>query len=227
MRRTKKTPPPVHPTSSEWVFQFWAWQLLFWALYRYFFHFPEWVDEFVFKPIVFVVPVLYFVLTKERRPLTSVGITTKRILRYVALGVGVGLVFFAEGIGVNIIRHQGVLKTQELLSTAGYSVGFLALLSLATACSEELLSRGFLFSRLFEQTKRVWYSIIMATGMFVAFHIPILVTSLKFQGPTLVLFFATSVVLGVANSIIYLQTKSLVTPILIHFFWNMTVSLFL
>ena len=63
--------------------------------------------------------------------------------------------------------------------------------------------------------------------MFVAFHIPILVTSLKFQGPTLILFVATSVVLAVVNSIIFFQTKSLVTPILIHFFWNMTVALFL
>jgi membrane protease YdiL (CAAX protease family) len=60
-----------------------------------------------------------------------------------------------------------------------------------------------------------------------AFHVPILVTSLKFQGPTLILFFFTTIVIAVINSVIYLQTKSLVGPILVHFFWNMTVALFL
>lgn len=225
--KQKKTFPkqPLHRT-TEWIFQFWAWQLLIWALYRYFFHFPEWVDEFIFKPAVFVVPVIWYVLQRERLSLATIGLTAKNIKRNILLGLGIGLVFTLEGMGVNIATH-GSLHLQQLQATAIYSIGFLALLSLATAFSEELLSRGFLFSRLYNQTKRLWYAIVMSTCMFVAFHIPILVTSLKFQGPTLILFFFTSIVLAVANSIVFFQTKSLVTPLLIHFFWNMTVALFL
>jgi len=226
MKKTKTNIKDLTQKSAEWIFQFWAWQLLFWALYRYFFHFPEWADEFVFKPLVFVVPVLVYVLRKERLSLTTVGLTRKNLKRNLLFGLGMGVIFFLEGIGVNIAAHGGV-QLQQLSTTAGYSIGFLVLLSLATAFSEELLSRGFLFSRLYNQTKRLWYSIGMSTAMFVAFHIPILVTSLKFQGPTLILFVATSVVLATVNSIIFFQTKSLVTPILIHFFWNMTVALFL
>ena len=226
MKKTQAKIKELKKKSTEWIFQFWAWQLLFWALYRYFFHFPEWADEFVFKPLVFVVPVLVYVLKKERLSLSTIGLTRNNLRRNFLFGLGMGVIFFLEGIGVNIATH-GDLKLQQLTATAGYSIGFLTLLSLATALSEELLSRGFLFSRLYEQTKRLWYSILLSTAMFVAFHIPILVTSLKFQGPTLILFVATSVVLAVVNSIVFFQTKSLITPILIHFFWNMTVALFL
>ena len=226
MKKIQTNTKELKQKSTEWIFQFWAWQLLFWALYRYFFHLPEWADEFVFKPLVFVLPVLVYVLKKERLSLVTIGVTQKNLKRNFLFGLGMGVIFFLEGIGVNVAAH-GSIQLQQLTATAEYSLGFLVLLSLATAISEELLSRGFLFSRLYNQTKRLWYSILLSTAMFVAFHIPILVTSLKFQGPTLMLFVATSVVLAVVNSIIFFQTKSLVTPILIHFFWNMTVALFL
>jgi len=226
MKKTSKQPKVVVHKGAEWIFRFWAWQLLFWALYRYFFHLPEWADEFIFKPLVFVVPVLVYVLKKEHLTLASIGLTKKNFGKHVLFGLGMGAIFFLEGLGVNVATHGGV-HLQQLSATAGYSIGLLICLSLATALTEEILSRGFLFSRLYNQTKRLGYSILLSTAMFVAFHIPILVTSLKFQGATLILFVATSIVLAVANSIILFQTKSLVTPILIHFFWNMTVALFL
>ncbi|MFH0749371.1 MAG: CPBP family intramembrane glutamic endopeptidase [Candidatus Gottesmanbacteria bacterium] len=216
--KTKKT--------TEWIFQFWAWQLLIWALYRYYFHFPEWVDEFIFKPLVFVAPVIWYVVKREHLNLTTVGLTLKHGIKSIIIGLGIGTVFLLEGVAINIARY-GSLQMQQLSTVATYSFLFLVLLSLATAFSEELLSRGFLLSRLFAQTKRMWYSIIMSTLLFVAFHVPILVTSLKFQGPTLILFFSTSVVIAVINSFLFLQTKSLISPLLVHFFWNMTVALFL
>jgi membrane protease YdiL (CAAX protease family) len=213
-------------TSTEWIFQFWAWQLLFWALYRYFFKFPESTDEFIFKPLVFVIPVLWYVLKKERRSLTSIGLTTHELWKNIFIGLGVSAIFIGEGIMANIYKH-GHLVLQPIASVASYSIPFIFVLSFATAFTEELLSRGFLFSRLYEQTKKIWYAVIVSTLMFMAFHIPILATSLKFQGPTLVLFFWTTLSLGIINSIFYFQTKSLVVPILVHLFWNITVALLL
>ncbi len=209
----------IEHKSTEWIFQFWAWQLLFWALYRYFFKFPEWTDEFIFKPIVFVFPVLWYVIQKERQTLASIGLTTNHLWRNILIGLGVSTIFIVEGMIVNVSKH-GHLVLQPL-------VLYMLILSLVTAFSEELLCRGFFFSRLLTQTKKIWYAIIVATLMFMAFHIPILVTTLKFQGPTLILFFWTTLSLGIINSIFYLQTKSLVIPILIHLFWNVTVAVLL
>jgi membrane protease YdiL (CAAX protease family) len=226
MQKKMAQAKPIKHTSAEWIFQFWAWQLLFWALYRYFFKLPEWTDEFIVKPLVFVVPVLWYVLKKEKAPLSSIGVTGKNFFKNVLIGLGISAIFIGEGILVNIYKN-GHLVIQPIANVASYSILFLFVLSLATSCTEELLSRGFLFSRLYEQTKKMWYAIIVSSLMFMAFHIPILATTLKFQGPTLILFFWTTLSLGIVNSIFYLQTKSLVVPILIHLFWNITVALLL
>ncbi len=218
--------PPTKHTTTEWIFQFWAWQLLFWALYRYFFKFPEWTDEFLFKPLVFVAPVIWYVMTKEKASLTTIGLTSRHFFKNVLIGLGVGALFVGEGILVNIYKH-GALVIQPITSISSYTIPFIFILSFATAFTEELLSRGFFFSRLLTQTKKIWYAVIVSSLMFMAFHIPILVTTLKFQGPTLILFFWTTLTLGIINSIFYLQTKSLVVPILIHLFWNVTVAVLL
>lgn len=212
--------------STEWIFQFWAWQLLFWALYRYFFKLPEWADEFLFKPLVFIAPVLWYAVKKEHVSFASVGLTTKYFWRNVAIGFAVGALFIAEGLIANIYKY-GRITIQPIAAIASYGFASLLIISLATAFSEELLSRGFFFSRLYRETKKIWYSIILSTLMFLAFHIPILVTTLKFQGTTLILYFFMTLFLGVTNCIFFFLTKSLVVPILVHLFWNITVALLL
>jgi len=213
-------------SSTEWVFQFWAWQLLAWSLYRYFFRFPEPVDEFLVKPVIFILPVLWFVLKKEKRGIGTIGITSKNLLQSVLIGCGFGLLFAGEAILANIFKY-GSLTLTPTTAVLLYGIPMMFILSLSTSISEELLSRGFFFSRLYEASKNLIRSVIMSTLLFVAFHIPILLTSLRFQGTTLILFFMTSIVLGIANSLIYYRTKSLVAPILVHLFWNMTVAVFL
>jgi membrane protease YdiL (CAAX protease family) len=212
--------------STEWVFQFWAWQLLAWSLYRYFFRLPEPVDEFLVKPVVFILPVLWFVLKKEKRGIGTIGITSKNLLQSILIGCGFGFLFGGEAILANVFKY-GSLTLTPTTAILLYGLPMMFILSLVTSISEELLSRGFFFSRLYETSKNLIHAVVMSTLLFVAFHIPILLTSLRFQGTTLILFFMTSIVLGIANSLIYYRTKSLVAPILVHFFWNMTVAVFL
>lgn len=214
---------------QDWVFRFWAWQALVWCLYRYFTAnagISETTEEFFIKPIVFVVPVLLYLIFREHRSIESVGITRKNLSFSVVLGVGFGVLFAGEAIAANILKFGGLYIDPESVGRM-YGIPLIFLLSFATAFSEELLSRGFFFNRLYETTKRLWYAAILSSLMFVAFHIPILLTSLRFTGTTLILFFLTNVVLGIANSLIFSKTKSLIAPILIHLFWNVTVAMFL
>lgn len=208
------------------VFRLWAWILLFWSVYRYFFHLPEWLDEFVIKPLVFVGPVLWYVLRRERRRLGSLGLTSKHLFTSIYIGLGFGFIFALEGLAANAIKY-GKLTIAPIEAFEQYGLAMLLLLSLATAVSEEILSRGFLFTRLYEKTKSLPYASLLSTLMFVSLHVPILVTSLKLQGFTLVLFFVTNLVLGFANSLLVYNTGSIVAPILVHLFWNMTVALYL
>ncbi|MBI3577282.1 CPBP family intramembrane metalloprotease [Candidatus Gottesmanbacteria bacterium] len=217
---TKKT------TTLEPVYQLWGWILLGWSLYRYFLKLPEWVDEFIAKPLVFVGPVLWYVVNKEKKRLESVGLTTKNFFPSLYAGIGLGFLFALEGIVANAIKY-GKLNIVPIAALQQYGLIALLLLSVATAFSEELLNRGFLFNRILEKSKSAPYAALVSTILFVLLHVPILVTSLKLQGITLVLFFVTDVVLGLATSVLFYRFRSLVAPILIHVFWNMTVALYL
>ena len=137
-------------TSLEPIYQLWGWIVIVWALYRYFFHLPEWADEFIFKPFVFLFPVIWYVRTREKRSLESLGITTKNIFTSIYIGLGIGFVFSLEGIMSNVLKYG---KVELLPNTVfeQFGIGMMLLLSFATAVSEEVLSRGFVFSRLFEK----------------------------------------------------------------------------
>lgn len=208
------------------VFRLWAWILLGWSLYRYFFTLPEWFDEFILKPLVFVGPVLWYLRSIEKRNLASLGLTTKNLFTSIYIGLGFGFIFALEGLAANAIKY-GKLTIQPIQAFTENGLLLLLVLSLATAISEEILSRGFLFTRIYEKTKNLPYASILSTLMFVSLHVPILVTSLRLQGFTLVLFFVTNLILGFANSLLMYNTRSVVAPILVHLFWNMTVALYL
>lgn len=214
------------PHTLEPVYQVWGWTLLAWSLYRYFFKLPETVDEFIAKPLVFLGPLLWYVVKIEKRDLISLGLTTKNLFMNLYVGIGFGFVFALEGIAANAIKY-GKIQINPIAAFEQYGMVMLLVLSVATAVSEEILNRGFLFGRIMEKTKNLPKAVILSTLLFVLLHVPILVTSLHLQGTMLILFFLTDFILGMANSLLYYNTKSLLAPILVHVFWNMTVALYL
>lgn len=215
------------PPKQRWnVYQVWGLILLLWGLYRYYVHLPEWADEFILKPVIFVVPVVWFVLRYERRPLESLGLTTKNLFRSIYMGLAFGGLFALEGLAANYFKY-GKITINPIEAYHQYGIVLLLILSLATAYSEELLSRGFVFRRVLEEKKNLWTAASLSTLMFMFLHVPILILSLKLQGMTLVVFFVTDFIIGFVNSLLYYNTGSLVTPILVHLFWNMTVALYL
>lgn len=226
MAKKKKPVQKPFVTTPSTVFRLWAWILLTWGLYRYFIKLPEWTDEFFFKPLIFVVPVLWYVFTKEKRTLESLGVTGKKLMNSLYIGLGFGMMFALEGILSNSIKN-GTLTIHPIAALEENGLIPLLIISLATAFSEEVLNRGFIFKRLFESTKNIVYSIGLSSVMFVFLHIPILVTSTHLTGPTLIIFFVTNLIIGCINSVLLVSTGSLVAPILVHVFWNMTVALYL
>jgi len=203
----------------------WAWILLTWSLYRYFVRLPEWADEFIFKPFVFVLPVLWYVLKKEKRPLTSIGLTGSNFFKSIYIGLGFGALFAVEGLLAHVIKY-GRVEVNPIVAFQEYGF-FLLFVSLATAFSEELLNRGFVFNRLYENTGNLARAACIGAILFLCLHVPILLTINKLTGMTLVLFFVTDFILAIANSMLFSITGSLVAPILVHIFWNMTVALYL
>jgi|SRR3989344_2950541 len=221
--QTKTTPSLKQPFDPIHV---WAYIAIAWALYRYFFKFSEAIDELIFKPLIFVLPVILYVLKKEKRPLASLGLVSSNFVRNMFIGIGFGIVFVAEGIFANISKY-GSLQMAPLDVVSQYGIPVMILLTFATALTEEIMNRGFLFNRMYEQSRNLIKTTLITALLFMILHIPVLVTSLHLQGTALILFFATDFILALANNMLFAFTGSLVAPILVHIFWNMTVLLFL
>lgn len=204
----------------------WGWVLLGWSLYRWLFVLPEPIDELVFKPLVFLLPVLWYVFRVEKRSLASLGFTTKNLFPSLYIGIGIGMVFALQGMAANFIKN-GELLISPINAFKEY--GFLLLgITIATSVWEETLGRGFLYQRFEEIMKGNMVKAALLSAVLMAMlHVPVLVTSLHYQGMTLVIYFLTGVVLSLANAILYRYTRSLVGPILVHVFWNMAVALYL
>lgn len=217
----KPSESPLEP-----VYRVWGWVLLLWSLYRYFTRYPEPVDEFIFKPLIFVAPVLWYVVKIEKKSLASLGLTVRNLFPSIYIGLFFGTVFAVEGLVVNALKY-GTFTVRPIAALISYGMLPLLVLSLATAISEEVLNRGFLFSRILEKTKNVGYAAFLSATLFLLLHVPILVTSLQLKGSVLVLFFVTNFILGFVNSMLFYNMRSIVAPVLVHVFWNMTVALFL
>lgn len=208
------------------VYVIWFLILLVWSIYRVYFKLPEWVDEIIVKPLIFVLPVIVWVIYQEKRRLESIGLSFRNFFKEIYIGLGIGVLFGLEGLVVNYVKY-GVFSFVPLFALS--SVGLLPFLlfSLSTSVSEEILGRGFVFGRIFEAEKNLFKSAVISSFMFLLLHIPILFTRLNLMGGAAVVYLVSIFILGLTNSYLYSYRKNLVVPILVHLFWNATIALYL
>lgn len=211
------------------VFGVWFIIFLVWAFYRAKFFLPETVDEFLIKPLVFVLPVLYVVIIREKKRLADLGLvpSPKNFFLDLYLGVLIGILFVVEGLLANFLKY-GQFSFAPILAVkvSGGIVSFL-IINLATSFWEEILARGYLYNRLYQITKNQFGAAFTSSFMFLLLHIPIMFTRLHLMGASLLVYPVSILLLGITNSYLFTLRGSLILPILIHTFWNMTVALYL
>lgn len=213
----------ISPTQK--ALNVWAVILIIWAIYRAKVHQSEAFDEFIAKPLVFILPVWYYIRRYEHRNFfEAVDLKVKNLKSDVLYGLGIGGIFFISALLATFMRS----------GLGGWNHGFtvekvmlLVATALATAISEEILSRGFILKRLYEESKNVYTSSFFASILFFFLHVPILFTDPKINGNLLLMFMMTDLVLSITNSFIFLSRRSLVLPILIHAFYNLAIVFFL
>jgi len=200
--------------------------LIIWSLYRFnFTNIPEWFDELVAKPLVFILPVYLYIKRVEHKPFfQQLWFSSARIMPDILIGLGLGLVFVSSAFLANFIRF-GELSILSKFSSSEFL--FAMGLTFATAFSEEIFARGFVLKRLYEEWDNVYSAAFISSILFLVIHIPILITNLQLKGTLLLLFFATDFILSLVNSFIYIERRSLVGPILIHALYNTAILLYL
>ena len=185
---------------------------------------PDWIDEFLFKPLVFVLPIYWLITHSESKNFfEEIWLNTKKLGSNCMIGLGLGGVFiisalFAQYVKIGRIDFSMIDSQNILLALA---------ITMATALSEEILSRGYILKRFYEESNNPYTASFNASLLFLVLHIPVLFTIPELRGTLLILFLATDFILSMINSFIYLDRKSLVAPILIHALYNVAVLLYI
>lgn len=208
-----------------------VWFLIFiiWAIYRAKVILPESIDEFIVKPLIFVVPPVFLVWVWENKKLKDLGLAfqAKDFLTDLYIGVVLGIILAVEGLMANYLKYQKFsFEPIDAVVLAG-GIGSFLMINLATAVSEEILGRGFLYGRLYKATRNQLWSAATASLLFMLLHLPVMFTRLHLSGTAMIFYPLSIFLMGVTNSYLYSFRKNLILPILLHTFWNMTVSLYL
>ncbi len=207
-------------TPTQKALNVWAIVLIIWAVYRANFQtsLPIWFDEFIAKPIVFILPVFYYITRFEKKNfLDNVGLKKGISLNDIMISLILLVAFIS---GIYLLRgslHMPFIPVTSLLY-------FLAL-SLATGISEQILATGFVLHRLYDESKNIITAPFFSSILFFFLHIPILFTDQRIIGYLLLRVMLTDLMLSLSISFMYVARRNLLYPIIIHTFYNMSIFL--
>jgi hypothetical protein len=197
--------------------------LIVWGFYRFLFQLPETIEELFIKPVVWLVPVFYL-LWKEKEGISSLGITLKNLFPAVYYALGLGAFFVIEALIINFVKYGGKFNLGANLGELPFltSLG----LSFATAISEELTFRGYVFTRIWRFLGNELYANLVTSLFWALIHVPItfFVWKLDLSASLIYLFLTT--LFGIGSAFVYARTKNILSPILLHVLWQWPIILF-
>ena len=209
--------------SFKYAVGFSVYLLIVWGFYRFIFQLPETIEELFIKPVVWILPVLYL-LRKENAGISSLGITFKNMFPAVYYSLGLGAFFVMEALVINLVKYGGKfdlganIGTLPLLTSLG--------LSFATAISEELAFRGYVFTRIWSFLKSELQANLITSVFWAMIHVPITFFVWKLDlSATLIYLFLTTL-FGIGSAFVYGRTKNILAPILLHVLWQWPIILF-
>lgn len=217
----KKTAQISH---TQRTLNVWAIILILWSLYRTTFktELPVWFDEIFAKPVIFLLPIHYFITRYEKKNLLErldIFLDRKNDL---VIGFAIGLVFFLCIGLISYLRENQGFAVEPTLGMLLYIV----IVSMFTGFTEEILARGFVLKRLFEESKNALSAVFIGSILFFITHIPIIFSNPKYYGTSLVVILISDLLFSFFVSFIYLARKNVLVPILIHVFYILTLYLF-
>lgn len=211
-------------SSLQRVLNIWGIVLVIWIIYRKKLSLPEWFDEIIAKPFVFILPTYLYIKRFEKKPyFDQIWLKSKNISSDIVLGVILGLIFSASAIIANYVRYGSFDFIAKLISQ---NLIFAVIITIFTATSEEVLSRGFILKRLYDDSKNMYSAVFLNSILFLILHFPILLSNSKLSGSLILLFLGTDFILSLVNSFVFIERKSLLAPILIHALYNISILLY-
>ena len=196
--------------------------LLVWGFYRMLFRLPVEVEELFVKPIVWLAPVFYFI-RKEKVGLSSLGITVKNLFPALYISLALGVLFALEALLINLVKHEGV----DFSANLGENPFMLALgLSLATAISEEVAFRGYLFNRVWFALGSEWKANVITSVVWALIHVPIAIFWWELSIAGTLGYLLLTTIFGVGSAFVFARTKNVASSVFLHVLWEWPIMLF-
>lgn len=215
----------IKKPSLKHVLALFSFIFVVWAIYRYFPGIlPVWVEELILKPIIWLLPVIWILRKIEHRPLSSLGFSRKNLFPSFYWGIGLGMVFALEGFLTNIFKYRGLNLPGVNYSSAIF-LGQIGL-SFATAISEEIVFRGYIFNRLWKIWRNEWWANLVSALLFMIIHLPISVFVLGYTPTAMIAYLFLVLVYGLGSGFIFARTNNIISCILLHVFWSWPIVLF-
>ena len=199
-----------------------AYLLIIWGFYRFLFKLPDEIEELIVKPIVWLVPVFYLV-RKEKKGLASLGITVKKLFPAIYLALGLGIVFALEAVLINYLKYDGFNFTANIGEMALFSsLG----LSFATAFSEEITFRGYLFNRVWQALGSEWPANLLTSVVWALVHLPVTIFVWKLELGASLIYLLLTTLFAIGSAFVFARTKNVFSSILLHVLWEWPIILF-
>lgn len=221
MSTTHSAAPVHHVSPTQKAFNVWGIIVAIWAVYRATIgaQSPITFDEFIFKPLLFLWPVLYYVTQHEKKNLAN-GLWLKfshlkreiifSLLIIAPIAVFAGYVVMSGGAVIDWSR-----------------IGLIVSLSAMIAITEETLSRGFVARHIYEETGGLFKTVFQASILHMFLRIPRIMTMPELFGNKLMLFFGADMLMSFVLTIIFLYRKNIIPVYIVRFATNVTLLLLL
>ncbi|KKS77061.1 MAG: hypothetical protein UV74_C0001G0011 [Candidatus Woesebacteria bacterium GW2011_GWB1_43_14] len=209
-------------TNLKYAVQLFGYLFVVWGFYRLLVQLPETIEELLIKPVVWLIPLIY-ILRKERLGLSSLGVSSDNLFKSVYLALILGSVFAIEAVGINFVKY-GKLEFNANLGENLFLVAFI--LSVATAITEEIVFRGYIFNRVWMALDREWSANFITSCGWGLVHMPVAIFDWKLDIVSLFIYFILTFAFAVGSSFVFARSRNIISPILLHILWQWPIILF-
>ena len=183
---------------------------------------PEEIEELFIKPAVWLGATIYLV-KKEKSSFSSLGITSKNLFPAIYLSLALGALFVIEGLVVNFVKYGSL----NFAANIGQKPLFAALgLSFATAISEEITFRGYIFNRVWKALGNEVWANLSTSLLWALIHVPVTIFVWKLSLGAALVYLLLTTIFGIGSAFVFARTKNVASSIFLHVLWEWPIILF-
>lgn len=199
----------------EQILTTWGIVVILWSIFRANFAPPIWFNEFLVKPLIFLLPVYFYLKKNEKKDrfLFQLGWPKKKAWREFLISLI--LLLFIFGIGLLVLSLSKEIQIIFLNKVNYQRLAVYIALALASAFSEELFGRGFLFNYLHKYSKNVLLALFLSSTLFFVLYLPGAL-SMQISGQDLFINLILNFTLSFITGIAFYLRKNILPAIAIH-----------